>query len=127
MRRLQDMSIGHRIALTLVIVLVILFALALFGYLSGRWDDAQAQATVPGLYDGVPTDATLLQLDRQALDEAYHAHLIKLWGVWLADGARDARRISNGLHIARQAYGQAAAQIAKREQQQQPAPRSPNP
>lgn len=38
MPRLKDLSIGHRIALTVIIVLVIVFALALYGYLTGGWD-----------------------------------------------------------------------------------------
>jgi len=36
MKMLDDLSIGQRTMLTVVIVLVILFALALFGFLTGR-------------------------------------------------------------------------------------------
>jgi hypothetical protein len=120
MRDLNEMTIGQRIALTFIIVLVILFALALVGFMSGRWDEAPAQAvTEVNLYGDVPLDATLLRLDRRALDEAYHAQLLKLWGVWLADGAKDPSRFKAGLGNARRAYGLALHEITKREQGQQ--------
>jgi hypothetical protein len=114
MRPLEDMSLGHRIALSVIIVLAILFALALVGYLSGRWE-AEAAPQVD-LYGGVPPDAKLLPVDRKALDDAYHAHLIRLWNVWLSDGAKDATNFRRGLVIARGAYQQATQSMDKREQ-----------
>ena len=39
-----DLSLGERIVLTVVIVLVILFAFALMGWITGRWDEAPAAA-----------------------------------------------------------------------------------
>jgi hypothetical protein len=119
MRRLEDMSLDHRVALTTVIVLVILFALALFGYLTGGWDRAEGQTTgEPILYQGIPIDAMLLRLDKRALDEAYHSQLLKLFSVWLSQQAPvDAAGIQNGLRIARRAYNQAAQQISQREKQ----------
>ena len=122
MKRLQDMSIGNRIALTFAIVIIILFVLALIGFLGGRWEDASA-APAPALYSDIPLDSVygpkLLALDKDALDDAYRGHAIRLWNVWLTDGAKEAHRITNGLRIARGAYHQAAEQIAKREQQLQ--------
>lgn len=38
MRNLQDMSLGNRIALTFVIVLIILLALAFIGWSTGGWE-----------------------------------------------------------------------------------------
>lgn len=102
----------------MIILLMLLFGLSLYGCLAGRWEDAQAQQE-PQLYQGIPLDAHLLPLDRRALEEAYHQHLIRLWNVWLTDGAKEAHRITNGLRIARQAYHQAAQQLEKREQQLQ--------
>jgi hypothetical protein len=70
------------------------------------------------LYGNTPLDATLLRLDRRALDEAYHAQMLKLFGVWIASGApNEAVQFRNGLAIARRAYGLAAQSIAKREQE----------
>jgi hypothetical protein len=67
------------------------------------------------LYRGIPLDEHLLGLDKRALEESYHAHLIKLWSVWLSDGARTSTNIKNGLRIAREAYHQAAQEIQTRE------------
>jgi hypothetical protein len=41
-KQLEDISIGHRIAITVIIVLAILFALALYGYLTGGWEATNA-------------------------------------------------------------------------------------
>ena len=97
-------------AIALLIVVITCALLLIFGI------GLAQQQPVP-LYQGVPQDAKLLQLDKQALDEAYRAHVVRLWNVWLTDGAKEAHRISNGLRISRQAYHQAAEQITKREQE----------
>ena len=97
-------------AAILMSVLLMLFALT-------RWLGAEQKPEEVQLYQGIPLDATLIQLDRRALNEAYHAQLIKLFGVWLTEGAREPRFITNGLQIARRAYHTAAQQIATREQQ----------
>jgi hypothetical protein len=79
---------------------------------------AQQSKEPPTLYGSIPFDPALLALDRRALDEAYHEHLLKIWGVWLSSGApEDARNFRNGLNIARRAYGQAREQLRKREEQ----------
>jgi len=69
------------------------------------------------IYEGIPVDAKLLALDKRALDEAYHAQLQNLWLVWLKGQAGDPTYFTNGLKIARRAYGQAVEQIARREKQ----------
>jgi hypothetical protein len=38
MPRLEDISIGHRIAITTVIIVLVILLLALIGYLTGGWD-----------------------------------------------------------------------------------------
>jgi hypothetical protein len=105
-----------------ILVMVILMILAAIGYISGRWyiePSAAAPQAQVDLYGDVPLDAILLPIDRKALDEAYHGHLIKLWNVWLTDGAKEATRFRNGMRIARGAYQQATEAIAKREQELQ--------
>jgi hypothetical protein len=69
------------------------------------------------LYAGIPLDAHLLELDKRALAEAYHAQLLNLWAVWLKGQAGDPQYFANGLKIARRAYKQASEQITKREQE----------
>ena len=67
------------------------------------------------LYEDIPIDRELLELDKRALTEAYHAQLLNLWAVWLKGQAGDPQYFTNGLKIARRAYKQASEQIAKRE------------
>jgi hypothetical protein len=111
------MKLGHRIALTFAILLAILLAMALFSFMGGRWEEAPGQAiTEVDLYGDQPLDAALLALDRRALDESYHAQLLKLWSVWLADGAKNPDNFQRGLANARRAYGLALHAITKREQ-----------
>jgi hypothetical protein len=101
-----------------ILVVVILIVLAVIGYMAGRWyiEPSQAQQARIDLYGNVPLDAVLLPIDRKALDEAYHAHLVRLWNVWLTDGAKDSSRFRNGLRITRGAYHEAIEALAKREQ-----------
>jgi len=79
---------------------------------------AGAQQDPPRLYEDIPLDATLIRMDKRALEEAYHEQLVRLFGVWLKQGApADAQAFRNGLRIARRAYNQTAQEIAKREQE----------
>jgi len=81
-------------------------------------DQLVGQEPEPQLYlPGVPMDATLLRLDKAALDEAYQQQVVKLFIVWLSQGAGDPNNINAGLANARRAYTRAAQQIARREQQ----------
>lgn len=109
--RLEDLSIPARVVLTIVIVCLAILLVAIIGFATGRWE-AEGQEAAASKYD-----ARLIELDKLALDEAYHNQLQLLFSVWLKDGAGvDAARISNGLRIARRAYIQAATQIEQREQ-----------
>jgi hypothetical protein len=101
MRDLQDMSLGHRIVLTVVICVIILFALALCGYLTGGWDEAGAAPEVsvaPSKYD-----ARIGELEKEAIEAAFKQHIGQLYKIWVTDqyqpkfppkaivGARNAR------------------------------------
>lgn len=93
----------------------VLLALLLFAVFTHSY----AQPRPASFYEGLQLDAKLLALDKEALDEAYHLHLVKLWTIWVTDGAPAAGRIQSGLRIARRAYDEARDVIAKREQQLQ--------
>ena len=81
-------------------------------------ETAEAPASAPDVYRGIPFDAHLLRLDREALEVAYKDRLVKLFGVWLTSTqAKDATNFTQGLHIARRGYNAAVAQIERREQQ----------
>jgi hypothetical protein len=101
MKRLEDMTFGQRAALTVVICLVILFALALFGYLTGGWDEADAAP-----FDASPYDARIAEIEREAVDAAFAEHVRKLYGVWMADpgNVEAPRRAGKGAQNGRRAY-----------------------
>jgi hypothetical protein len=112
---LEELTIGQRLILIMVIALVILLAMAFVGWISGGWE-AQGQQNEQ-LYGDAPLDAVLIRLDKRALDEAYHQRLIRLWEVWLSPTTRDASSFAGGLKLARQRYGEAATAISRRERQ----------
>ena len=105
----------RRAIIAFAIIVFVLLLMALIGWMSGGWDEAEG--ATPDFYQGIPLDEKLLTLDKRALDEAYHQHIIKLWNIWLTDGAKEATRVHNGLRISRQSYEYAAAQITRREQE----------
>lgn len=94
--------------------LVVAIILAIFLLMITRNSPSEGETQ---LYAGVPLDATLLPLDRRALDEAYHAHLLLLFSVWLKDQAGDPTRFNNGMRTARRAYHEALQKIEARQEQ----------
>jgi hypothetical protein len=119
MKPLEEMHIGHRVIVTILIVIAILLALLLLGSWMGRREGEGASAQTPDIeiYSGVPLDRKFLELDKRALDEAYHQQLLLLFSVWLKGGDADAaRRFGTGMNIARRSYSQAAREINRREQ-----------
>ena len=103
--------------ITLGLALALLCGLLAFAASAQKERPMMAPTAVTELYSGVAFDSKLLELDRIALDEAYHQHLLLLFSVWLKDQAGDPTRFNNGIRIARRAYHQAAEQIDKREKQ----------
>lgn len=97
----DELSIGERIAVTFLIVLAILFALALFGYLSGRWDDAQAQAQPlpPSKYD-----ERIKELDKEGVENAYREQIEHLFSTWMKDSTQQPARAVAGARNARKAF-----------------------
>ena len=82
MKPLEAMSFAQRFLLTIVIVLIVMFALAITGYLSGRWE---AQAKVA--YDC--TDATererIRELALKGIDDGLQQAMRHLFDVWQKD------------------------------------------
>jgi hypothetical protein len=111
MKLYSELSVGERIALTFVIVLAILLALALFGYLTGGWDDAAAQPPL----SSSKYDQDIIELDRVALNEAYRERVRHLFGVWMADPRDQPNRALTGVANARRAFIGALTEIEKRE------------
>jgi len=61
-------------------------------------------------------DEKLIALDRAALDEAYQAQILHLFGVWMKDETGQPARATKGFQQARRAYIEAMGELEKREQ-----------
>jgi hypothetical protein len=130
MPRLENLSIGHRIAITVVIVLAILFALALYGYFTGGWENeehggytmASASAEVQTSYVITKFEPRLLELEREAIDEAFRQKITSLWIVWMSDDRGQPGRAVNGAIQARKAYIASMERIEQRERDYQQNP-----
>jgi hypothetical protein len=107
MKSFPQMTFGQRFALTVVICLVILFALALFGYLTDRWDDIPYGLASAESYPGHSRyDQRIAQLEREAIEQAFQEHVRKLYSVWMGDPSNpeSARRAGVGARNGRKAY-----------------------
>ena len=109
---LADLSIGQRIILTFIIVLVILFAFALAGWITGGWDEAPA---APASFEISAFDQRLAELEHTALDDAYMQRVHLLFRNWLDDSHGQPDRMIVGMGKARKAYNEAMIEILKRE------------
>jgi hypothetical protein len=112
--RLGNISIGNRIAITFVIVLAILLALAIYGYMTGAWE---AQAQQPRRLVDVPLskyEKRILELDRAALDAAYQEQIHHLFLTWMKDESDQPRRAATGAKQARSAYERSIDAIEER-------------
>ena len=108
--RPDELSIGQRIVLTIIIVLVILFAFALAGWMTGGWDQAPGAPLVSS-----PFDQHFAALEHEALYEAYKNRMVHLFTVWLSDSHDQPRRMMVGVANARAAYTEAMTEVIKRE------------
>lgn len=115
MRNLHDMNIGQRAMVTVVVVVLIMLVLALIGYISGRWEDAQAQAVVTIS----KWESHLLELDKQALDKAYMQQIGHIFDIWIKDGVEDPSRATRGFINARKGYNLGMIKIEERQQRLQ--------
>jgi hypothetical protein len=102
MRPLTEMSFGQRFALTIVICLVILFALALFGYLTGGWDRAEGKVDVTCID---PVDREMVRgIMLAALDKGLSNQTEHLFETWMKDNSDQPRRAAVGANNAVNAW-----------------------
>jgi len=136
MKRFSDLSLGNKIAVTFVIVLALLFALALYGYLTGAWerDDAsgevmsfalssaetrpfrlhkEANAQEPELCMNAEMREKVRDIMLVALDEALKTHIENVFIVWLRDDAGQPGRARTGVKQGVSAYIRSRASMQK--------------
>ena len=118
MKSLHDMTIGERIALTVVIVLVIIFAFAFIGWISGGWTEGEneplfeiassysriVKADVPEPCMNVEMKEQVRTLLLEALDESFKDRINHLYGTWLRDEQGQPGRAKVGTNQSINAY-----------------------
>src|SRR5215475_6026871 len=115
MKPLEDYSLGERIGITLIIALCILFMLAFIGWISGGWEAAGArEADLPPL--DLKWEARILELDRAAIELAYHDQVKHIFEVWMKDSTDQPRRAIIGVRNARLAFISSMDAIERRAQ-----------
>jgi hypothetical protein len=118
---LRNLSLGERIVCTVVILLALLFAIALFGWLTGGWEDdpppllmrLMAAESKPELCMDDDTRERVRQLMYEGLDEALKEKIRSLFEVWLRDETGQPARASKGMQQALLAYQAARIQAGK--------------
>jgi hypothetical protein len=108
---IDDKTLRHYFYAIIALAVACLLAYVL---LSFARDDVGSQEQ---LYQGVPLNEHLLQVDKEALELAYKDQLKLLFSVWLKDDITTVHRINNGLRNARSAYAHAVEQLERRERQ----------
>lgn len=104
------MTFAQRFLLTLVIVIALLFALAAFGYFSGRWQDADAQ---PRHCMTLEARERIRELTLQGLDDAMRQRSEHLFETWMADDRDQPKRAQNGIQKAAHAYALSLRLVAQ--------------
>jgi hypothetical protein len=112
MKKLEDFPIGQRIAITVIIVLAVLFALALYGYLTGGWE-AEAQQFQPAVLS--KHEKQFIEMDRMAATAAYKEQIHHLFLTWAKDERDQPKRAVTGALQARSMYERAMMAIDARE------------
>jgi len=119
MKRLEDLSIGQRTMLMLAIVLMIIFAIAFIGWISGGWnmtsEDYLTLASADEPLTASKYDERIIELDHEAADNAYRDQIEHLFAIWMKDDSGQPERAHRGATQARKAYINVKKAIEKRE------------
>jgi hypothetical protein len=106
---LEKLPLKYRIAIAIgVVLLTVLFLLFFPGASAER-----PHQIVPTKYD-----ARIIELEKEALEDAYKRHIIRLFDIWVTDYRPDASeppRAVKGAINGRAAYARAMEGIEKRE------------
>lgn len=111
----HNLTFAQRFALTIAIVLAILFALALFGFMTGGWDDADAAQSSVQMPPISKYEKEFIELDRRAISEAYQAQIHHVFLIWAKDEQGQPQRALVGAKQARNMYERSMTAIDERE------------
>jgi hypothetical protein len=105
---LVELSFGQRFLLTIIIALVILFAIAAFGYFSGGWSEADAKVQVDCMD---PTERERIRdLVLRGIDDGLKEQIQHLFETWMKDISDQPRRAMVGTNNAINAHIRARKQ-----------------
>jgi hypothetical protein len=103
------MKFGQRFLLTLIIIIIILFALAALGYFTGNWNEDETARPGYGLASAAsqhvelgpcmdePTRERMRAVMLEALDEALKEHVKHVFEIWLKDERGQPDRARTGV------------------------------
>ena len=112
--RLEDLTLLQRIIATIVIIVVVILVLSIAGMFTVEGQSIR-DIKVPERFE-----ERLLKLDRDAIEEAYKRHIIRLFDVWTTDyspGGHQPPRAVKGANNARGVYIETMIAIERREQE----------
>jgi hypothetical protein len=106
---LEDISFGKRVVLAAAVIILVLLLLMLL--------DQPSRSSPTVLVATTEYDEHLLELDKQALEDAYRTQLAHVFSVWMRDYHLGvSSRAATGFSNARKAYVDAKRELEKREQ-----------
>jgi len=106
LKPLNEMTVGQRFILIIVIVLIILFAMAAFGYFTGGWDraDAQARLVRPACVTDEGSRERLRSMMFEAIDEGFKTQISHLYLTMIKDVQDQPQRAAVGVNNAISAF-----------------------
>jgi hypothetical protein len=110
-------TFSHRFALTIAVCLIILFSIALCGFLTGRWSEAAGEPLQPDTLSKY--EQQFIDLDRQAIADAYRQQIQHLFLTWAKDEQQQPRRAVTGAKQARAMFERAMDAVEARAQRLQ--------
>jgi hypothetical protein len=112
MKRLEDLSLTHRVLLAISIVVLVVLMLITLSRIIG--DEATGQ-TKPPSYEISEYELDMLQLEREGIDTAFKDQVTNVFAVWMKDPTGQPARAVVGVVQARKAYSAARKRLEERE------------
>jgi hypothetical protein len=109
--RFMNDTLLHRALTAFAIVVIVLILLAVLDWLSAGLGSA-VSAPAPSKFD-----KELIGLDKDAIRQAYHEQVVRLFAVWMKDETDQPRRALNGINQARRAYIESMTVLEQKEEQ----------
>ena len=107
--------IGHRVMLTVAIIVIVLILLACVGYFSGNWNEDETarpgygfvMASAESVSEICMDEATrerVREIILEGVDESLKEHTKHIFSIWLKDSTDQPRRAISGMQTGIRAY-----------------------